>query len=174
MDNNLSNLIVNLGTRSGDPSLWWFLVNHYVEIKESSTKECTWNSGELNQIICNMPDELDVSQAKHSLKEFYLNHSDKLLVTDAELIDLNFLKNQKINDSKAETYISAVEVVSEFNKSLNSKLSPSGLVDKYEFTADDINHMDFISKLPLYIKLAAMRRIIGIDKIIGFDLDNIC
>jgi len=91
MDNNLSNLIVNLGTRSGDPSLWWFLVNHYVEIKESSTKECTWNSGELNQIICNMPDELDVSQAKHSLKEFYLNHSDKLLVTDAELIDLNFL-----------------------------------------------------------------------------------
>ncbi len=112
-----------LGTRmGGNPSQWWFLVNHPVSAVLTEDVNAFWSAVGSEEIILHVPEKPKMKQIRETLNEFYSQHPHRLEVTEAQLINPSFLRDQPVRHMNSKNYILAIEVGLELQKWLDLKI----------------------------------------------------
>ena len=243
-NDTLKKLILELGTRQdnfhvgsglgGNPSQWWFLVNHEVKAIPTEDQNPSWDRVGTEEILLYVPEKFTMKQIRAALTEFYEKHPHRLDVNDQQVIEPAFLRDQPIRHVDAKIYTLAVESALELQKWLDLKIELNNEIHKvtskerdvfraaflqemklpatyfedhsddeddpiegmYEkhpvwgvkdaavgarykamfdqlLSQEDRDRITFIGSCPSYVTLAAFRRIIGIERMVHLNLDEI-
>lgn len=135
----------------GNPSEWWFLINNVLVIRSSSSGEVEWSTTKKGEIAIHIDQKPNMRQVRESLTAFYSNHPQKLSVTDEQLVNPSFLRDQQIRTTNAKIYLRAVETGLELVKWLDIKIELDGEIskvfskEKNVFRAAFLKEMDFPS-----------------------------
>lgn len=135
-----SKLLLELGVRQnndhvgsgmgGNPSHWWFLVNHKVKVVPTQDAAPSWSRVGTEEIVFYVPASATIKQARLALNEFYEKHPHRLDVTEEQIINLGFLRDQTIRHIDAKIYLQAVETALELQKWLDLKIDLDREVNK--------------------------------------------
>lgn len=243
-NDTLRKLMLELGTRQdnfhvgsglgGNASQWWFLVNHEVKAVPTDDTAPSFSRVGAEEILFLVPEKAVMSQIRTALTEFYEKHPHRLEVTDQQIIDPAFLRDQQIRHIDAKVYTLAVDSALELQKWLDIKIQLNveisevvhkekdvfraeflkemklpatyfedhsddeddpieGMYEKHPvwgvkdaassaryktmfdqlLSQDDRDRITFIGSCPSYVTLAAFRRIIGIERLVSLNLDEI-
>jgi hypothetical protein len=157
----LEKLLMQLSVRSnnhlvgsglgGNASEWWFLVNHKITIKLSTTEFGAFSISKTNpnEIIFWVPVKPDLKQIRGALASFFVNHPNKLDTTEEQLINLSFLRDQPIRDINAKIYLHAVKVGLELIHWLDIKMELDNEMSKVSSKEKNVFRASFLKEMDL-------------------------
>lgn len=124
--NHFARLLLDTGVRSdnehagtglgGNPSEFWFLVNHKFKVYMSDSDNVSFRDApEANTTIAEMPYDKNfpLKKIRNTFQEFFATHKDRIEITKAQENDLAFLKTLEIKTIEAKMYLEALELTHE-------------------------------------------------------------